>query len=47
MFGCCWQMPYDTPCTVAHQMKMLFDAGFKEVKEAWRRGITVVLTTAK
>jgi tRNA (cmo5U34)-methyltransferase len=34
---------YDTPCTVANQIKMLYDAGFSSVKEVWRKGIAVVL----
>ncbi|MCL2081022.1 MAG: class I SAM-dependent methyltransferase [Oscillospiraceae bacterium] len=38
---------YDTPCTVANQIKMLFDAGFASVKEMWRKENTVVITAYK
>jgi len=38
---------YDTPCTVANQIKMLYDAGFSCVKEVWRKDIAVVLLANK
>ena len=38
---------YDTPCTVANQKKMLLDAGFAEVKEAWHIENTVILIAYK
>ena len=38
---------YDTPCTVANQIKMLNDAGFSSVKEVWRKDNAVVLVANK
>lgn len=38
---------YDAPCTVENQKKMLLAAGFREVKEVWRKESTVVLTAKK
>ena len=38
---------YDTPCTVANQKEMLSHAGFKNVREVWCRGNTVILIAAK
>ena len=40
---------YDTPCTVANQIKMLYEAGFTNVKEVWRRrgGNSVMLMAEK
>jgi len=40
---------YDTPCTVANQIKMLLEAGFKNVSEVWRRkgGNAIILVAEK
>ena len=38
---------FDTPCTVASQVKMLHDAGFSDVKEMWRKDSAVVLVAYK
>jgi len=38
---------YDTPCTVAKQINMLFDAGFAKAKEVWRKENTVILMAEK
>ena len=38
---------FDTPCTVANQMKMLFEAGFTNVKEVWRQRNVVILVAEK
>ena len=38
---------YDRPCTVSNQKKMLSEAGFKNIREVWRRGSTVILTADK
>jgi len=38
---------YDTPCTLANQIKMLFDAGFTKVKEVWHRKNTAILVAEK
>ena len=38
---------FDTPCTVQNQKKMLFNAGFTDVKEAWHIGNAVILTANK
>ena len=38
---------FDTPCTVENQKKMLTDAGFAGVKEAWHTGNTVILVANK
>ena len=38
---------YDTPCTVANQIRMLYDAGFSSVKEMWRKENAVVLVAYK
>ena len=38
---------YDRPCTVSNQKKMLSDAGFKNIREVWRRGSTVILIADK
>lgn len=38
---------YDTPCTVSNQTKMLLTSGFKDVKEVWRQGNTVILMADK
>jgi tRNA (cmo5U34)-methyltransferase len=38
---------YDRPCTVSNQKKMLSNAGFKNIREVWRRGNTVILIADK
>lgn len=38
---------YDTPCTVANQIKMLINAGFSNIEEVWRIGNTVILEGKK
>ena len=38
---------YDTPCSVDNQEKMLLEAGFRNVKEVWRNGHTVILIADK
>jgi tRNA (cmo5U34)-methyltransferase len=38
---------YDTPCTVANQIKLLMEAGFKNVREVWRKGNTVTIIAEK
>jgi tRNA (cmo5U34)-methyltransferase len=38
---------FDTPCTVENQKKMLFDAGFKNIKEVWQRKNTIILIAEK
>ena len=38
---------YDRPCTVANQIKMLRTAGFKNVKEVWRKGNGITLVAEK
>lgn len=38
---------YDTPCTEANQIRMLKEAGFRNVREVWKQGSTVVLTAQK
>ena len=38
---------FDTPCTVANQKKILLDAGFSEIKEAYHVGNTVILIANK
>jgi len=38
---------YDTPCTVANQVKMLLEAGFTNVREMWRNGNAVLLVAEK
>ena len=38
---------YDTPCTAENQLKMLSEAGFKNVREVWRRNNTVILIGEK
>jgi len=38
---------FDTPCTVINQIKMLREAGFTDVKEAWRKENSVVLVAKK
>ena len=38
---------YDRPCTVSNQKKMLTNAGFKNIREVWRRGNTVILLADK
>ena len=37
---------FDTPCTVANQIRLLRSAGFSQVREVWRRKNTVLLTAA-
>lgn len=34
---------YDTPCTVSNQRRVLREAGFSRVREAWRRAGTSIL----
>ena len=38
---------YDTPCTVENQMKMLREAGFKNVTEEWKEENTVIIVSKK
>ena len=38
---------FDTPLTVANQIKLLLEAGFNSVDEAWRSGNTVLLVAAR
>ena len=38
---------YDTPCTVANQMKLLLEAGFSNVREVWRKANAVTLVAEK
>jgi hypothetical protein len=38
---------YDRPCTVSNQKKMLSEARFKNIREVWRRGSTVILVADK
>lgn len=38
---------YDTPCTVSNQKRMLLDAGFASVREAWRVPHNVILVASK
>jgi tRNA (cmo5U34)-methyltransferase len=38
---------YDTPCTVPNQKKMLLEAGFTNVREAYNRKNIVILIAYK
>ena len=38
---------YDTPCTVANQISLLSEAGFRKVTEVWRSEDNVILTAFK
>jgi len=38
---------YDRPCTVSNQKKMLSAAGFKNIREVWCTGSTVILIADK
>ena len=38
---------YDTPCTVDNQIKLLLDAGFKEVYQVFRKFATTILIADK
>ena len=38
---------YDTPCTVANQIKLLHYAGFQKVEEEWRKENAVMLVAYK
>jgi len=38
---------YDTPCTAVNQLKMLSDAGLKNVREVWQNNNTVIIIAEK
>jgi tRNA (cmo5U34)-methyltransferase len=38
---------YDTPCTVANQINMLLEAGFRDANEVWLKGNAVLLVANK
>jgi ubiquinone/menaquinone biosynthesis C-methylase UbiE len=38
---------YDTPCTIENQIKMMKNAGFKNVNEKWREENTVIICARK
>jgi ubiquinone/menaquinone biosynthesis C-methylase UbiE len=38
---------YDTPCTIENQIKMLKNAGFKEVEMVWREEDTAIIIAKK
>jgi tRNA (cmo5U34)-methyltransferase len=41
------QYHYDRPCTVKNQIKMFAEAGFKNIKEVWHDGNSVILLAEK